>query len=265
MRQIVDARDAAKLRTLAAELPKRIEAVKRYVGQRVAEDLAGQVGQRAPRGHPSLPGNYPDLEVVAVADDRGPSYAAIFVSKATRVGSLDPASTALYVRAFDDADQSPAAKAVRALEKLSPFVMDALPATIPRDTGYFTFRRGRPDEMVAILEKNGADADKIAAALRGSGLDPEVDRDEIAAYSDVVFEVLRLEYGFGGDKRPHWRPAVRAVIAGSTFKTLVGDADLAKTLSDPRYRGWHKLGIMGDKLTLSEVEPLARFEEKILD
>lgn len=265
MRQIVDARQAWKLRTLAAELPKRVEAVKRYVAQRVTEDLAGEVGQRAPRGHPNLPSNYPDLEIVAVDDSRGPSYAAVFVGKATRTGALNPASTVLYVRAFDEVDQSPAAKAVRALEGLSPFVMDALPATIPRETGYFTFRKVRPDEVLAVMEKNAADAAKIAEAMRDSGLDPRVDHDEVAAYSDVVFEVLRLEYGLGGEKRPHWRPAVRAVVAGSTMKTLMGDADLAKALRDPLYRGWHKLGIMGDKLTYSDVEPLARFEQKILD
>lgn len=263
-RSLIDTRKAWRMRELAATLPKRMDAVKRYIVQAVAKDMAGQVASRAPHS-PGLPSNYPDLEVVAVASERGPAAAAIYVSKATRIGSLDPARTALYVRSFDDAGTTPIDKAVRALESLSPFVMDTLPASIPRERGYFMFRRARPDEIIGILERNAKDRSKIDAAIQGSGLDPHVDHDAVAAYSDVVFEVLRAEFGYGDVNRPHWRPAVRAVTAGSTMRLLLGDAELAKTLIDPRYRGWVKLGILGQTLTLSEVEPLDRFQSRILD
>jgi|GEM_PF-4080209 len=159
---------------------------------------------------------------------------------------------------------NPRSLAIAALEKLGPFPIDVLPSAIPRDRGYFMFRRARPDEVMALRERVISRRDEIRAVVTGAGFDEEVTPDDIAAYSDVVFEVLRREFGYGGAAQPHWRPAVRAVLRGSTMKHLAGSQALADLLVSPNYHGWVRLGIIGSNVTYGEIESLSRFQNKIL-
>ena len=100
---------------------------------------------------------------------------------------------------------------------------------------------------------------------RAAGLDPDASRDELAAYSDVAFQALRHEFGLVDGSRPHWKPAIRAVRSGQTLREILGDPKIVRALVDPSYRGWHRLGMMANKVTYTELRPAEGFMKRILD
>lgn len=259
----VEAHGLEDLAKLLRELPGRCEALKRHVVSEMAKQAQRGVVAKEP-GDDDLPAYAADLRVVQV-QGRDASFGVLYFGKAIPLKEHDSERTLLYVKPVDGGNTIEDFL-FAVLARFQPFAVAMFPSDVPLDKAFVVARRVSVREVAVVKERNVADRPKLEAAIKKYNLRIRLDPvaiDDVETVSDTMFAVLRKELGVGVSKKPHWRPAIRLAGSSSTVKGLVA-SKLVQRLLSGRYRGWVKLGMLGDKVTEQEIKSIEEFQEKLL-
>lgn len=235
VRQKIGNRQVARL---TSELPKRVAALIRnyplWIANKYLEELQA-------RGPDDIPGYLGDLEVQEFDHPLADHVFGVVLpgyERSTRLRIDDVARTVLMVEQRNTYRPDPG---VAVLERYNPWTMDTLPYE-PGKVANLVSRKVTEREVNVIRERRQADRKAVDAELRS--LDIKVNRAhptllQSKVERDVVFEVLRREYGAPGEKhQPHLRVGLSSLqrnIEPRLWRRLA-----VRYLSIPAERRWQR-------------------------
>jgi hypothetical protein len=155
---------------------------------------------------------------------------------------VDGQSTLLYIRPLKTRLRR-SDPAVLILEQYNPWTLDSLPF-LPKTELAQIISRKVPKSVVRMVTKERyRDKTKWRVALQKTGYkEPHKSRKPLKkypkAYPDVLFEVLRMEFGVGGKPVPAWKPAARWTVKSGFSTTFRKNPKLLKAITDPEFFGW---------------------------
>lgn len=209
MFEINEKLDNKRVYDLIKELPDRVEAIMRALPFEVAEGFLDELWKGAPEG---IEG-YPEVLELKQMELSGLLGTAVVGAPPSahgyRLKLADQRDTVLYVKAKKIAG-SPDPAAVL-LSKHNPWTMSTLPYEPTNRQATITARKVSEREIAKIQDMREADKaavhdELIALGYEPNRLTPLLNR---RVARDIAFEVLRQEFGIGGQQSAHWRPALR--------------------------------------------------------
>ena len=257
--------NVAEAEKLAREWPQRIRAYKRLAMLKIVREVLESLQDDAPvlEGEDKPYTNHLDIYRVRGSD----TYAILHDGRVPtkHLSDLDGETTALYVKPPGRPIGKQGAIA-QLLAPFSPFTLRSWPAVLNRSPAVVVYRSVRRDEVRRIYNRNLKDQHSMKQALARVGVRFKVDEyaaEDVEAVSDIVFQVLRLEFGLGTRKQPHWRPGIRKGQSSAVLRWVAEQPQIVRTLSDPRYPGWRSLGMIRKVIEARDLEELREFQERI--
>lgn len=262
----VDKRQIKAVKKFAKELIKRARAVKKFVTHRVAMSALEDIKGSAPTDIEYA--KY--LEVLRVTGAQNIGYVIAYLGKGEELDEKDPATTVYYFKPMKR-KMNKMAGVANVLKKYGPFAKDMLPIDIDSKNMIVIYRdvSTREVEKIRIRNRNEAKGLRLDLAKVGAKMKPESTDEskgrEFEVFSDLAFKVLRREYGIEAKSTPHWRPAIRRVMSGQGMMEIMKSPMVYKSLTDPTYPGWKRMGMIGSTIAPGELKALNDFQEMILN
>lgn len=254
-------------RFMTKELKPRVLAVKKEILKSISQNALEGIKARAP--HQGLDHYEQDLVNAGMPGDDHCLYAVLYRGKPVEKGEgKDHKVTLLYIRS-KKRKVGKWAGVFRVLAEYGPFTLDTWPVQIPQALGMIYYRTADEHFVKHIRDKNVSHAVEIVSKLKSAGVrltvsDFTVNADKLDIIEDIAFKVARLEKGLGGAKAyPHWRPGIEASRSTDSLNKIKDNEDIIKTLSDPNFQGWKKLGKIRDKVSPKDIDDIEKFQKLI--
>lgn len=254
-------------RFMKKELKARVRSVEKEIVKSISENALEGIKRRAPKD-PKLGEYQKGLTNNAIEDQVG--YAILFRGKIEKGASRSNKTTLLYIKPIERAIGK-WAKVFTILEDYGPFALDTWPVKIPQNRAFIAYRDVKANQVDIVRNKNLRQADDISLKLRNAGIrlsrsDFNVNSDKLDIVEDLAFKVTRKEKGLGGEKaHPHWKPSLQEAKSSSSLNAIKQNQDIVKALSDPNFRGWKKLGKIGSRVSLDDLQQIRKFQKLIGD
>ena len=169
-------------------------------------------------------------------------YALRVPSKQRKVRGIDAEKSLLYVK--PRRKPSRMKDSIKILANAGPWTADTLPFWPSSKDAKVVVRRVSSREVTKIAKKlkktknRTWKRDLIKAGVKMSKMKPLKIPKGAKIIPDLAFQAIRLEFGEGGTKsKPHWRPAVRALVT-NYLPTLGESPAYRKVLLSPTSNAW---------------------------
>lgn len=238
--------DAATKRrwALLTELGPRMEAIARMTPFVAANTLLHGVQARMPAGIQWA--SYRQSLVLArvrTPANQLPTF-AVHAKRRGRQETVEVDRNVIYVKP-KRSYASAVPPEIRVLQRFSPWTAETLPFAPSPKRATLMVRRVSRREVQRVGEQREKDKPEWRKALADVGIrnesgQPPAVTKETKVVSDLAFNALRLEFGYGGTRAtPHWRPALKETLnyVQSLFRRR---SFFTGTLTDARSRLWRK-------------------------
>lgn len=258
-----DERELKQFKKFAKTLPRRAEAVMRYLTLQMAKQTMAAVQSNAPSDM-----EYADyLEVLRVKSDQV-GYVIAYMGKPEPIEETDSEATIYYYKPLKR-KQKASASLVRLLRQYGPYTQEMLPLQVDESVAKIVFRECSAQEVLAVRKRNQKQESELRGELLRLGIKvpaarSKKDLKDAEVFSDLAFKVLRREYGVRAKSNPHWRPAIRKVVSEQALAGLMASPQVHKILTDPSYQGWRRLAMIGNTMPLGDLKELEEFQKMIL-
>lgn len=249
-------------RKFLGELPERIDSTIRDMMQNAAEELLEGLRNSIPDVEEYK--EYQDsLGAYEVVDPLGEWYTSGVFSRAkgSHLKVIDTSRTVLYIQPRSIGGEYSDAAVV--LQEYEPWTVDTLPyEPTPREADVIARQvSSREVKMVEMHLKSQLPA--VYARLRNAGVSSfrgAGDRILRKVTVDLAFFALRTELGLQGYPHiPHWRPALKRIIADP--RKLMSKR-VIDTMTRPSFHGWRHPDAM-EPIPISEAEETEGFQDRI--
>lgn len=258
-----DKKQLKDLKKFAKSLPRRAEAVIRFVTAEMAKRTMAAVQGNAPSDMAYA--KY--LEVIRVKGDKV-GYVVAYMGKPDAVEETDSEASVYFYKPVKR-KQKNNATLIRVLRQYGPYTQEMLPIQVDASVARVVFRECTQQEVLATRQRNQKQEYQLRADLLALGVRVPAQRSKSAikgmeVFSDLAFKVLRREYGIRAKSNPHWRPAIRKVVSDQEMANLMATPMVFKILTDPSYQGWRRLGMINKTMPVGDLKELEEFQKMLL-
>lgn len=243
-------------RTLEARVKDAGEALARSSAMEVHEGLVARLP----------PGPYREsLRVAGVGGTDPRAYAVMALPRRRKARKALSLPVVLYVR---PRRRSPVrAPEAAVLARFGPWTADTLPFFPDRRAALVVSRRVSEQEVAEVSAARTRDRRLWQPALAALGVRPDKRLrlpPKASVAEDVVFEALRMEFGFGGARHaPHWRPSLRRLASSGIRRMLNPRGDVLRPVMDMRYRVHKRLWPVDTTIPVSVAATFGDFQKKL--
>jgi hypothetical protein len=254
---------------LLKQWPKRTERIRRlipylaskYVHQKILEKIPNEADWTAYRS---------SLETVKVSGvGKGISAHALRAApRSRRVRDSDIKLTVLYVQPTKR--PSRVKPEIEILKKYSPWTAETLPFLPKKSEALVVSRKVSKRVRSNVAKAREKDRPEWRKELTRVGR-PEDKKTKldlpprISAVPDVALDALRLEFGYRGAKSvPHWKPAIRELMANGVRSLFRTDRRIIQTFQDLRFKAWKRWPpSVSQTIGLPEARKYVPFQNKL--
>lgn len=250
------------LKRFAKSLPRRAEAVMRYITLEMTRKTMAAIQSGAPADM-----KYAEyLEVLRVKSDKV-GYVIAYMGKPEAIEDTDSETTVYYYKPLKR-KQKGATAVLRVLREYGPYTQEMLP-DVDTPLAKVVYRECTPQEVLATRQRNQKQEYQLRSDLAALGVRLPAQRSKteikgMEVFSDLAFKVLRREYGIRAKSNPHWRPAIRKVVSDQELANMMASPKVAEILTNPNYQGWRRIAMIGDTIPLGDLKELEDFQKMLL-
>jgi len=217
---------------------KRLIYVRRRACKDLAEAFLERLKENAPEGE-EFNAYIKSLEVVELTHTRGiPAFAIISrrskVKLGTLMGNEATAKTVAYIYPSQGEVTSPVTELI---SSVNPWPLDLVPHGLSGDDFMLVHRIVTEGEMkwarqqvLELISENRGEFRRYGIHW-GKAVEQDRHSDELESLPDFMSLAIRAEFGINADHQPHWRPAMKWVIANAV-KILEKDKLIKGALHD---------------------------------
>lgn len=193
-------------------------------------------------------------------------YAAVLVNAVKRSGGEINKDTTVvkFLHNKRSLKQSPAE--IFILIRFGPWHIDEIPF-LPSETDATTiFVNVRREESLALKKKNKSNRNKVMKLLRKNNIKAASRgsvKESLNGYDDMEYWVLRKEFGLDGRKMSVWKPALEYMSKKGRDKIMKTNIELHRTLFDPSFKGYKKIGKEYTIVPEDAAKGLIKFQDRI--
>lgn len=187
-----------------------------------------------------------------------------------RIRKIRPDRNVLYVKPREHSIKKTKPE-VLVLERFSPWTFDTIPFVPEKADATLISRKVSVIEVRMIAKKRKTDKVKWRRELASTGWKPSREKEDVKpkrkskAIPDIVFQVLRMEFGLGDERSvPHWRPSIRLLTRSGIRRIIRQVRGLNRLFTDPSFRQWEKWPPRtANRVRLQEARGYAAFQRKL--
>ena len=200
-----------RLKKFSASYAQRIEKGRSLFLLSAATQIMKYLNANAPRvdGYDYVR----DLRIGLLDDADGEEAVVIYLEKDKREFKPEESSTSvMFVIPYSNSPDY-----MRVLADYNPWPAELIPIKIKSSDGKVVIRKGTAREVATLKRELLKHKSKIETRLAVAGI-PGVDiragdrSSGTEVHDDIAYAILRLEFGFGGRQKAHWRPAIKNML-----------------------------------------------------
>lgn len=203
-----------------------------------------------------------------IKDEKGEearSAAIVYWAKREEVRDRDPEKTLFHFK--PKANKKHKHPGLYIMMKYNPWTADTLPWIPPKGDTVITYTVEKESVVSAIRKKRKRDLPRVVNLLKKKGVKLKPDKkpkniESASVMSDLCKMALSFEFGLGRRSKPHWKPMVR-YFRKQGIEKIANTQKFLRTMTDPNYNGWKRLGVVKIKIAVKDVENFDEFQQRI--